>query len=110
MFPKLNKIKALPGGDLLRDLMDIFVKERDNLSADLAQSSGLNRFRGEFPERFINCGIVIPISYYLSICYSKSTFSSTMVDITILRTRARGKPCSLFIKTTSINPYNYFVL
>ena len=34
---KKGKIKALPGGDLLRDLMDIFVKERDNLSADLAQ-------------------------------------------------------------------------
>ena len=35
-------------------------KERDDfyvLSADLAQSSGLVRFRGEFPDRFVNCGI-----------------------------------------------------
>ena len=35
-------------------------KERDDfyvLSADLGQSSGLGRFRGEFPDRFINCGI-----------------------------------------------------
>lgn len=35
-------------------------KERDDfyvLSADLAQSSGLGRFRGEFPDRLINTGI-----------------------------------------------------
>ena len=35
-------------------------KERDDfyvLSADLAQSSGLVRFRVEFPDRFVNCGI-----------------------------------------------------
>ena len=35
-------------------------KERDDfyvLSADLGQSSGLSRFRGEFPDRFVNCGI-----------------------------------------------------
>ena len=35
-------------------------KERDDfyvLSADLGQSSGLGRFRGEFPDRFVNCGI-----------------------------------------------------
>ncbi len=35
-------------------------KERDDfyvLSADLAQSSGLGRFRGEFPDRMINTGI-----------------------------------------------------
>ena len=35
-------------------------KERDDfyvLSADLAQSSGLGRFRSEFPERMINTGI-----------------------------------------------------
>ena len=35
-------------------------KERDDfyvISADLAQSSGLVRFRGEFPERMINAGI-----------------------------------------------------
>ena len=35
-------------------------KEREDflvLSADLGQSSGLGRFRGEFPDRFVNCGI-----------------------------------------------------
>ncbi len=35
-------------------------KERDDfyvVSADLAQSSGLGRFRGEFPDRFMNAGI-----------------------------------------------------
>ena len=35
-------------------------KERDDfyvLSADLGQSSGLGRFRGDFPDRFVNCGI-----------------------------------------------------
>ena len=35
-------------------------KERDDfyvLSADLGQSSGLGRFKGEFPDRFVNCGI-----------------------------------------------------
>lgn len=35
-------------------------KERNDfyvLSADLGQSSGLGRFKGEFPDRFVNCGI-----------------------------------------------------
>lgn len=60
---KRNKVKLwsrLGARATLGQAMLEVAKERDDfyvISADLAQSSGLVRFREEFPDRFINAGI-----------------------------------------------------